>query len=526
MTYIESGKQIGHGAISRKLVMEFLDDIRSNLQRDQGRIILEKLNLVAKFSDENVDGRLEPQLVPKNIALLMFNNSPDFYFHGAKIEVAQFSRDNEVLEECSFEGPLHKQINGCIDLVLLTTNKEKSVKSVTYPKRALREAIVNAVYHRGYEPEYNSPIKINIRPHCLEVWSYPGPHPSLKREHYMKGKTIPQVQARNRRIGELLKDLKLAEARGTGVNTIFKTMKKNDNPDPKFDFDSTYFCVTLPAHPKFQAMMLLKDVEELEAIGDRYQASEMLQDAFDQNPSFINQTLVQKLISLHDGRSEHPVVQKYAPHITATTKKRCVLMEQLKKWLDRKPRNEILDGIDLIKKLVKVEADAKDLEGVTKFASDLCKERCAETRKPILRLNQDAHQLFDAYGKEIVSSNSTIAWHFACVKYNIFTMNKEKLRRGSTGRNATKGILSYLTDARQYLDHAIIISERDEKPHILALQYRQLGYILYHLLLEGKETASAYKNCYEKARKLDPKIQINQFMDPAHQVWSVNRRAR
>ena len=506
--------------------MKFLDDIKSNLERERSRSTLTKLNLVVQFGDEVQNGNLSPILVPKNVALLMFNNVPHFYFHGAKIEVAQFSRDKEVLDERVFEGPLDKQIKDCIDLVLSTTNKEKSVSSVTYPQSALREAIVNAVYHRGYEPEHNSPIKINIRPHCLEICSYPGPHPSLKQEHFMSGNDIPQVPARNRRIGEFLKDLKLAEARGTGVNTIFKTMKKNQNPEPKFDFDSTYFRVTLPVHPKFQAMILLKEVEELEAKGDKNQAIEVLKESFDKERSIINQTLIQKLISLHDGHCDHPDVQKYKDHLSCTTSRRCSILEDLKKWLADNPRDYISRGVYLIQELVKVEAEAKDFTEVTEFAYELSRERNPETRKPILVSNQKAHQLLEAYGGEILSSNSTIAWYFACVKYNIYTMNKEKMRRGSSHRSASKGIISYLTDAKDYLEQAIIKSKSKEKPSFLAIQYRQLGYILYHLQLEGKERASAYKECYEEARKLDQRIQINMFLNPADQGWSVNRASR
>jgi ATP-dependent DNA helicase RecG len=98
----------------------------------------------------------------------------------------------------------------------------KSASLVTYPHKALREAIVNAVYHRGYEPENSSSTKVSIRPHCLEITSYPGPNPSLKQEEFTRGSVIPPVQARNRRIGEFLRQLNLAEARGTGVQTLFR----------------------------------------------------------------------------------------------------------------------------------------------------------------------------------------------------------------------------------------------------------------------------------------------------------------
>ena len=47
---------------------------------------------------------------------------------------------------------------------------------VNYPIAALREAIVNAVYHRSYE-YCIEPVKVYIYPERIEIISYPGPVP-------------------------------------------------------------------------------------------------------------------------------------------------------------------------------------------------------------------------------------------------------------------------------------------------------------------------------------------------------------
>lgn len=62
---------------------------------------------------------------------------------------------------------------------------------------------------------------------------------------------MPAAPPRNRRIGELFAELKLAERRLTGVSRIFEAMAQNGSPPPRFDFDEgrTWFQVTLPAHP-------------------------------------------------------------------------------------------------------------------------------------------------------------------------------------------------------------------------------------------------------------------------------------
>ena len=58
---------------------------------------------------------------------------------------------------------------------------------------------------------------------------------------------------RNRRIGECLKVLDLAEGRSTGVPKILRAMRNNGSPALTFetDDDRTWFLVRLPAHPSF-----------------------------------------------------------------------------------------------------------------------------------------------------------------------------------------------------------------------------------------------------------------------------------
>lgn len=63
---------------------------------------------------------------------------------------------------------------------------------------------------------------------------------------------------RNRRIGDLLKELHLTEGRGTGFPTIRNAMKENNSPEPIFETDdqSTYFLSVL--HPKKQIIKVDK----------------------------------------------------------------------------------------------------------------------------------------------------------------------------------------------------------------------------------------------------------------------------
>lgn len=148
--------------------------------------------------------------------------------------------------------------------------KPKGVAShafTAYPERALREAVVNAFYHRSYEVSYPDPVKIHVKPEFIDIISYPGRDPTLKPEHFSENK-VPPVQHRNRRMADFLKSLKLAEGMYTGVGTIFTSMKENKNPKPQFDFGPGYFRVRLPGHPKYIVQSIRGRVDYLCAKGN------------------------------------------------------------------------------------------------------------------------------------------------------------------------------------------------------------------------------------------------------------------
>jgi ATP-dependent DNA helicase RecG len=232
------------------LVREFLSDVGSGLiEETDDYKIYRHLWLTAKTNGHEV---------PKNLALLFFMDNPEIAFRGARIEVVHFPDDGyNVLHEWTFRGPLPKQIKDCVNhlehfsttFIQKHDDRYEASRWVSFPLAAIKETIVNAVYHRSYEgtPE---PTKVYIYPDRLEVTSYPGPVPGLKKNHFEQQK-VPSVPARNRRIGEMLKELKLAEARGTGIRKVFRAMVENGSPPPRYEFNEerTYFTVILPAHP-------------------------------------------------------------------------------------------------------------------------------------------------------------------------------------------------------------------------------------------------------------------------------------
>ena len=238
--------------LSESRVREFLRKIRSGLLDETSRRELyRKLRVTVPVNDHDV---------PKNIGLLLFSDNLEDWFPYARIEIVHFPEGagGDKLEEKVFRGVLLEQLRSAILYLegVTTSHIEKQNDSfrakswMNYPMEALREALVNAVYHRSYEspPE---PVKVYIYPDRIEITSYPGPVAGVLLSHLKREAPMPLAPARNRRIGEFLKELDLAEGRGSGLSKIFNSMRANGSPDPVFDFDEgrTYFRITLPVHP-------------------------------------------------------------------------------------------------------------------------------------------------------------------------------------------------------------------------------------------------------------------------------------
>jgi len=277
--------------ISPPLVHRFLRDIRSSLTEEGTRFDDYELYRRLRIT-KPMNGRE----APTNVGLLFFNESPDRFFASARIEVAQFGDDQggDLIEERSFRGPLDEQVRQTLEylnslggaMVRKIAGQAEVDRTVAYPYEAMEEAIVNAVYHRSYDAPPD-PIKVYLFPDRMEIISYPGPVAGIKRQQFEPDSNVAPAPARNRRIGEFLKELRLAEGRGTGIPKIQRRMRENGSPEARFDFDDdrTYFRTTLPAHPRYQVLHALREASHLWAIGERRKAVDHLQRAFDRQTS-------------------------------------------------------------------------------------------------------------------------------------------------------------------------------------------------------------------------------------------------
>ena len=206
---------------------------------------------------------------PRNVGILFFNDEPRKFLVGAQIDVVIFPTGpggNELIEK-TFHGPIHEQVRDSLRYLQNNVLREKVVKRpdraeatrfFNYPIAAVEEAIVNAVYHRNYEQR--EPVEVRVNPDGIEVVSYPGPDASIKIEA-LNGDKIVARRYRNRRIGDILKELELTEGRCTGIPKMREAMTNNGSPPPRFSTDEgrTHFLVELPVHPEMPGVWQVHD---------------------------------------------------------------------------------------------------------------------------------------------------------------------------------------------------------------------------------------------------------------------------
>ena len=454
-------------------VREHLHDVHSAL-RDEPDIaaVYRRMRITAPVNDHEA---------PRNAGLLFFSEDPEQWFPGARIDVVRFAADRagEVQSERVFRGGLSAQVKDCLQYLegLSQTHRQKErdrsqVRGwVSYPLPALREALVNAVYHRSYRPDVAEPTKVCLYPDRMEIISYPGPVAGIEREHLAADTPAPPAPARNRRIGEFLKQLRLAETWGTGLPRIYRSMEENGSPAPRFDFDPDrlWFRATLPAHPEYAAISALQDAAYLRTVGSVEDAFRRVSDAWRANEA--SALLAAEMIRLHAGRDEldrgEDVFRRFAdvgstsavPHLAN------VLVETL---LDHGRPDDARAFLD-------------------KFADSASAQDAIDAAILARRLRQPglAHRYFDRAG-DAVREDARALHEFAQTK--MYLAQDAYMQKRRSWREVNKRLL---TEARELLER-VIQMEAAAVRHAWA--WRDLARTLGWLRAPDSEAVAAFEN--------------------------------
>jgi len=243
--------------ISIGLIQQYLRTIGSKLQDE-----LNNLNHLALCRQMNLVEGSDEHILPKNVALMMFNAKPSTFFPDTAINIVEFPDGvaGSSFIEKNFDGPIQQQLIDALAYLKAQIIKSKTIKIkgealsktfFNYPFEALEEALANAVYHKNYE--LREPIEVRILPEAIEIISYGGPDPSIRKDDLNNG-IIRARRYRNRRIGEYLKELNLTEGKGTGIPTIKRTLSLNGSKPAQYDTDGDerrFFVVIIPVHEVF-----------------------------------------------------------------------------------------------------------------------------------------------------------------------------------------------------------------------------------------------------------------------------------
>ena len=245
--------------ISKTLVRDFLvktgSRLADSIEESRFSDILQQMDIVTGPAEA---------LVPKNIALMMFSDTPSRFFPYSQVDIVVYPKGklqdpSNFMEVPPIKGPVDWMINEVMtylrtnvikERVVKQENKAEAIRFFNYPYQALEEAVVNSLYHRDYQ--MREPVEITVEPDCIRIISYGGPDRSIKLDELNRGLAHAR-RYRNRKLGDFLKELDLTEGKATGIPTIIKEMTANGSPSASFETDDarTYFIATFPVHPAF-----------------------------------------------------------------------------------------------------------------------------------------------------------------------------------------------------------------------------------------------------------------------------------
>ena len=201
------------------LVQNYLKEINSSLYEKA-----KSGDFVEVCKDMNIISNLPEYIKPKNVGLMFFCMEPEKFFPCTQIDIVQFpdglGGDNII--ENTFKGPIHQQLREALQFIRNSIITKKIVK-------------------QSDKAEAD--------------WAFNYPYAAVEEvtQEGLKKYKVSNRRYRNRRIGDILKELHLTEGRNTGFGKILRALEENGSPNPEFetDDDHSYFISRLFVHQAF-----------------------------------------------------------------------------------------------------------------------------------------------------------------------------------------------------------------------------------------------------------------------------------
>ena len=184
---------------------------------------------------------------PTYAGILLFGKDPLRWLPGAYVQFVRYRGrliTDDVEAEHVFSGDLVTMLRDLDQYVALQNNLRPEPEtllresySLTYPARALRELLINAIAHRFYEGS-TAPIRFSWFADHIEIQSPGGLYGEATPENFPR-----QTSYRNPVLAEALKVLGYVNKFGRGVLVAQETLARNGNPPADFEFQHNYVLV-------------------------------------------------------------------------------------------------------------------------------------------------------------------------------------------------------------------------------------------------------------------------------------------
>lgn len=198
---------------------------------------------------------LSGALRPRNFTILLFGRAPQRFIPGGYSIYSVYpgvDRGSPIARRIEMAGTLLDQIRRLNDLLdaeavtLFDKTDREAPNADRYPRRALEEAMINALVHRDYE--LVDPSRLVSYRNRIEFIS-PGSLPAGMTLHDLReGEITPRW--RNQALAWFLSQLQLAQAEGQGIQTIRNAMRISGCPPPVFNATEIFVTCVLRAHPR------------------------------------------------------------------------------------------------------------------------------------------------------------------------------------------------------------------------------------------------------------------------------------
>jgi predicted HTH transcriptional regulator len=257
-------------------------------------------------------------LRPRNFAMLLFGRDVQRFIPGAFSLFSIYEgtdRSDIHAERHEISGNLIEQARRLTQLLdvqsyaVFDKTDPKLPNAVKYPRRALYEALGNALAHRDYE--LLDPVRITVFSDRIEVLS-PGSLPlGVDPNLFRFGQAEPRW--RNQALAWFFSRLQFAQAEGQGIPTIIRVMREEGSPDPILEPSETRVLCVLPAHPRHAVLQDLRSVEQAIALGGLMQARDLVQRILARDS--MNYRVVQLFAEVQQGlRDPQPVYDWLVAH--------------------------------------------------------------------------------------------------------------------------------------------------------------------------------------------------------------------